>query len=50
MSLKGFAALLGTGLPAALQRKVTICARVQETPGLKVSALVPSVMPFSSAH
>ena len=33
-----------------LQRKVTIWARLQVTFGLKVVALVPLVIPFSTAH
>ena len=37
-------------LCAALQRKVTICARVQVFPGLKVSSLVPVATPLSTAH
>ena len=36
--------------PEALYRNVTMCARVQIMSGLKVSALVPTVMPFLTAH
>ena len=39
-----------SGVPLARQRKVTICARVQETLGLKVVSDVPEVMPSSTAH
>ena len=35
---------------SALQRKVTIWARVQFAAGLKVVVLVPSVMPLVTAH
>ena len=35
--------LLGAGLPAALHRKVTACARVQGASGEKVVAEVPPV-------
>ena len=35
---------------SALQRNVTIWARVQSLLGLKVVALVPSVMPLVTAH
>lgn len=35
--------------PAARHRKVTICLRVQGASGEKVVALVPVVMPFSTA-
>ena len=35
---------------SALQRKVTIWARVQSLLGLKVVAVVPAVIPFSTAH
>jgi len=40
----------GFGEPAERQRKVTVCARVQESLGLNVSALVPEVIPFSTAQ
>ena len=36
--------------PKQLNKKVTICARVQSLLGLKVVAVVPPVMPFSAAH
>ena len=39
-----------SGVPLARQRKVTICARVQETLGLKVVSDVPEVIPCSTAH
>ena len=35
---------------AARYRKVTPCARVQMSSGLKVVSVVPLVMPFSTAH
>ena len=41
---------LAAGLPAARHRKVTACARVQMPLGLKVVALVPVVMPLSTAQ
>ena len=47
---EGSTALCGFGEPAARQRKVTICARVQEASGLNVVAEVPPVIPCSTAH
>ena len=41
--------LLGAGLPALRQRKVTACARVQSSSGEKCVASVPLVMPLLSA-
>ena len=38
------------GSPLARQRKVRICALVQVLLGLKLVALVPLVMPRSTAH
>ena len=42
--------MLALGKPLTRQRNVTICARVQETLGLKVVSDVPEVMPSSTAH
>ena len=38
------------GEPAARHRNVTSCPRVQEAFGLKVTAVVPEVMPADTAH
>ena len=46
----GLAVLFGSGEPAARQRKVRICARVQKASGEKVSFEVPVVMPSSTAQ
>ena len=46
----GMLADLGAGLPAARQRKVTACARVQVASGLNLPSPVPPVMPFSTAQ
>ena len=48
-SLKGFDPV-AAGLPAALHRKVTTVARLQEIPGPKWVASTPEVMPFSTAQ
>ena len=53
-SIKGLtvkdAAADAAGAPLARHRKVTVCALVQLPLGAKVTALVPLVMPFSTAH
>lgn len=41
---------LTEGEPAARYKKVTVWARFTVAFGAKVSALVPLVMPFSTAH
>ena len=48
-SVKGFEPVTA-GLPAALYRKVTTVARLQEMPGPKWVASTPEVMPFSTAQ
>ena len=41
---------VGMGLPLALHRKVTTCARVHASLGPKRSALTPAVTPLATAH
>lgn len=49
ISLKA-ASFAPLGLPFEAQRKVMICARVQVSDGENVVALVPPVIPFSTAQ
>ena len=45
-----FRAIFASFVPAAPDRNVTPCARVQVSSGPKVVSVVPLVMPFSTAH